>query len=55
MHYSTLAFITLHCSSYISITPYIAIVGDLAPQVDLLSSIMDDTFETYSIPLKVET
>jgi hypothetical protein len=41
--------------SYIAITPYIAIVGDLAPQVDLLSSIKDDTFDTYSIPLKVET
>jgi hypothetical protein len=55
MHCSTLAFITKHCFSYIAITPYIAIVGDLAPQVDLLSSIKDDTFDTYSIPLKVET
>jgi hypothetical protein len=55
MHCSTLAFITMHGSPYIAITPYIAIVGDLAPQVDLLSSIKDDTFDTYSIPLKVET
>jgi hypothetical protein len=55
MHCSTLAFITKHCFSYIAITPYIAIVGDLAPQVDLLSSIKDDTFDTYSILLKVGT
>jgi hypothetical protein len=40
---------------YIAIVLYIAIVGDLAPQVVLLSSMKDDTFSTYSLPLKVET
>jgi hypothetical protein len=55
MHYSTLALITMHCFSYIAISPWIAIVGDLAQQVVLLSSMKDDTFSTYSLPLKVET
>jgi hypothetical protein len=32
-----------------------AIVGDLAPQVTLLSSMKDDSLNTYPLPLKVET
>jgi hypothetical protein len=48
-------FYSMHCFSYIAINPWIAIVCDLAPQVVLLSSMKDDTFNTYSLPLKVET
>jgi hypothetical protein len=50
MHCSILAFITMHCFSYIAISPYIAIVGDLAPQVDLLSSTKDDTLTPTEYP-----
>jgi hypothetical protein len=55
MHYSTLTLTTMHCFSYIANYPKLAIDGDLAPQVTLLSSMKDDTLSTYSLPLKVET
>jgi hypothetical protein len=45
MHYST-----LHCFSYIANYPWLAIDGDLAPQVTLLSSMEDDSLTTYHYP-----
>jgi hypothetical protein len=40
---------------HIPIILYIAIVGDLAPQVDLISSIEMTPLVTYSTPLLLET
>jgi hypothetical protein len=55
MHCSTLVFLTMHCFSYIAITPYIAIVDDLAPLVGLLSSFEMTPLVIYSILLLLET
>jgi hypothetical protein len=49
LHCFTTVFLIMHCF-YIAIVLYIAIVDDLAPQVDLISSIEMTPLVTYSTP-----